>query len=103
MDLSVVEKPEGDQTRTDTSKSRPKYDKETNELKIPTMLPPGKTINIEINTTVQKIEQDTTLANIANVYGEAIISNTSNEINAKCFKRKIRKNNSRRRNYEFNI
>lgn len=81
MDLSVVEKPEGDQTGTDTSKSRPKYDKETNELKIPTMLPPGKTINIEINTTVQKIEQDITLSNIANVYGEAIISNTSNEIN----------------------
>ena len=80
MDLSVIEKPEGDQTGTDTSKSRPKYDKETNELTIPTMLPPGKTINITINTTVQKIEQDTTISNIANVYGEAIISNTSNEI-----------------------
>lgn len=80
MDLSVVEEPEDDQTGTDTSKIKPKYDKETNELTIPTMLPPGKTINITINTTVQAIKQDTTLSNIANVYGESIISNTSNEI-----------------------
>lgn len=65
---------------TDTSEAFPKYDEEKNELRIPTILPPSAVINITITTTVQEIEQDTTLTNIARVYGDSIIAANSNEI-----------------------
>lgn len=64
---------------TDTS-GRPKYNKEKNELTIPTVLPAGETVDITITATVGYIEQDTTLTNIASVYGEYITSETSNEV-----------------------
>lgn len=65
---------------TDTSEAFPKYDEEKNELRIPTILPPSAVINITITTTVQEIEQDTTLTNIARVYGDSIVAANSNEI-----------------------
>ena len=59
----------------------PNYDEDKNELKIPTMLPPSAVINITITATVDEVEQDTTLTNIARVYGDSIKSETSNEVN----------------------
>ena len=59
----------GDSNTTDTSEAFPKYDKDKNELRIPTILPPSAVINITITVTVQELEQDTTLTNIARVYG----------------------------------
>lgn len=70
----------GDSNTTDTSEAFPKYDKDKNELRIPTILPPSAVINITITVTVQELEQDTTLTNIARVYGEAVKSATSNEV-----------------------
>ena len=79
IDLSVTIE-DDENSGTDTSKGEVKYDKENNKITIPTMLPPGETINITLTTTVQDIEQDITLINFASAYGEYIIGNVSNEV-----------------------
>lgn len=79
IDLSVTIE-DDENSGTDTSKGEVKYDKENNKITIPTILPPGETINITLTTTVQDIEQDITLINFASAYGEYIIGNISNEV-----------------------
>ena len=77
VDFSVTIEDEGGE---DTSIVQITYDKEKNQITIPSILPAGKTINITINAVVDKVTQDTELINIAEVNGDNIVAKTSNEV-----------------------